>query len=170
MLLRDLDQHDPHPVGVGDPHLDETPRLGAWCPQDLHTERGKPVMLGADVTHLQPQAQVVRRWLGRRGAGDLQETAAEEEHQPGIGRIAELAIHRKPEHVAIEPARSVRLDRAQQDTAGEHVHNCDDAAASDRSIHSTGSKLRDQRFSLPNRYSAMPRMASAELTKTSACT
>jgi len=64
--------------------------------------------------------------------GDLQEAAAEEEHQPGIDRVAELAIHRKPEQVPIEPARTIQLDRAQQDTAGEYVHNSDDAAASDR--------------------------------------
>jgi hypothetical protein len=61
------------------------------------------------------------------GALDFKEGAAEEERDPGIRRIAELAIDRRTEHVTVEPPRAVQLDRTQQDATSEHVHIGDDA-------------------------------------------
>jgi hypothetical protein len=35
MVLRDLDQHDPDTVGIGDPHLDQAPRLALRRAQNV---------------------------------------------------------------------------------------------------------------------------------------
>jgi hypothetical protein len=56
------------------------------------------------------------------GAGDLKEAGAEEVDHATMGRVAELAIHRQAEHVAVEPPRPVEVDGTKQDTAGEHLH------------------------------------------------
>jgi len=40
---RNLDQHDPEVVGILDPHLDQSPRLGRGFPDDRYSGRGQPV-------------------------------------------------------------------------------------------------------------------------------
>src|SRR3954467_9655585 len=78
MVSRHLDEHEPDTVSVGDPHLDQAPRLALRRAQDVHVERLKPRMLGADIAHLPPQRDrsgVVQR----PAAGHFEVATAEEE-------------------------------------------------------------------------------------------
>ena len=48
MIGGDLDQDDPDPVRVLDPHLDQPPWLGRGLPQHTGAGRSQPLMLGVD--------------------------------------------------------------------------------------------------------------------------
>jgi hypothetical protein len=50
----DFDKNDPHAVGVLDPHLGQSPRLGYRLTQNANTARGQPLMLSVNIPHLQP--------------------------------------------------------------------------------------------------------------------
>jgi len=56
------------------------------------------------------------------GPGDLEQPLAEEEHQPGIVRRAELLVDGQAEQVTVEAAAAVRVAGAQQDPAAQNVH------------------------------------------------
>src|SRR3954470_10528054 len=49
-------------------------------------------------------------------------SVAEEEHEPGILRRAELAVDRESEDVAVEPATAPRIGPAEQDAAAGCPH------------------------------------------------
>jgi len=121
MIGGDLDQDDPDAVGVLDVHLDQAPRLGCRFPRDRDPGRGQPGVLGVNVADLDPDHH---RTAGRPGrvAGDLEQSLAEEEHQPGIVRRAELPVDGQAEQVAVEAAAAVQVAGAQQDPAAQNVH------------------------------------------------
>lgn len=54
--------------------------------------------------------------------GDLEQPLAEEEHQPGIVRWAELPVDGQAEQVTLEVAAAVQVAGAQQDPAAQNVH------------------------------------------------
>ena len=121
MVGRNLDENDPDPVRILDPHLDQPPGLGHRRPENADPRRGKPLVLGADVAHLKPD-----RRRGPRGAGGtpghLQQPTAEEENHPWISWRAELPVDRQPQHVAVETAASAEVGGPQQDPAAQDVH------------------------------------------------
>jgi hypothetical protein len=70
------------------------PRLGCRCPHDRDSGLGQPGVLGVNIADLDPDHH---RAPGRAGRmpGDLEQSPAEEEHQPGIVRRAELPVDRQ---------------------------------------------------------------------------
>ena len=54
MVGGDLNKDDPNAVGVLDPHLGQSPRLGYRLTQNAHTGPGQPFMLSVNIPHLQP--------------------------------------------------------------------------------------------------------------------
>jgi len=84
-----LDQDDPDPVGILDPHLDQAPRLCCRLPDDRDRDRGQPGILRADIPYLDPDHHRAPRRAARM-PGDFEQCLAEEEHHPGTFRRAEL--------------------------------------------------------------------------------
>jgi len=121
MVRRDLDQDDPDTVGVGDPHLDQAPRLAQRRAHDVHAERLKPMMLAAHVTHLQPQRHRPHRVM-QALTGDFEEATAEEEDKATVRGLTELATHRESQHVTVEALRALQIRGPKQNPAGEYVH------------------------------------------------
>jgi hypothetical protein len=126
MIFGDFDENDARCVWIAYPHLHQAPRLALGRPHDRYTESGEPLMLGCDIAHLHPQRQARCSrcpvcWL-TPCAGNLQEAAAEEEHDRWVRRIAELPIDSKPQHVAIEASAASQIDRVQQGPAAQYVH------------------------------------------------
>lgn len=117
----DLDQDDAHPVRVLDPHLVEAPHLPLRFAHDAHAGGHETVMLGADVADLEPQRDRLTRRCGRPSA-DLEQAVAEEEHQPGGVRVAELPVDGQAQHVPVEPLAAGRVGGAEQDAAAEDLH------------------------------------------------
>jgi hypothetical protein len=70
-------------------HLDQAPGLGYRFPHDRDSGRSQPGVLGMHITDPDPDHH---RTAGRAGRmpGDLKQSLAEEEHQPGIVRRPEL--------------------------------------------------------------------------------
>ena len=68
--------------------------------------------------------QIITELPGRAGRvpGDLEQPLAEEEHQPGIVRRAELPVDGQAEQVTVEAAAAVQVAGAQQDPAAQNVH------------------------------------------------
>ena len=121
MISGNLDQDDPDAVGVLDVHLGQAPRLGGRFSHDRDSGRGQPGVLRVHVAHLDPDHH---RAPGRpgRGPGDLEQSLAEEEHQPGIVRRAELPLDGQAEQVTVEAAAAVQVAGTQQDPAAQNVH------------------------------------------------
>jgi hypothetical protein len=73
-------------------------------------------VLGADIPDLDPDHH---RVLGRAGRvpGDLEQSLAEEEHQPGIVWWTELPVDGQAQDIAVEAAAAVQVAGAQQDPA-----------------------------------------------------
>jgi hypothetical protein len=117
----DLDEHDTDPVRILDPHLNQTPRLGAWLLDHADAGRGQPLMLSVDIPDLDPDHQRRSRRPGGT-PGHLKKARAQEEHQPWAGRGAELTVNRQAEHVTVEPVASVKVRRAHKDPATQDVH------------------------------------------------
>jgi hypothetical protein len=113
---RNLDQDDPGAVGVLDPHLDQTPGLCCWLPDNRDSGRGQPGVFGADIPHLDPDHHRASGRAGRR-PGDFEEPRAEEEHHPGVFRGAELPVDGQAQDVAVEAATAVQVAGAQEDPA-----------------------------------------------------
>ena len=92
MTGRNLDQDDPDAVGVLDPHLGQAPGLRSRLPHNRDSGCGQPGVLGVNIPDLDPDHH---RAPGPPGAvpGDLEQPLAEEEHQPGIARRAELPVN-----------------------------------------------------------------------------
>ena len=118
-----LHQDDPDAVGVLDPHLDQSPGLEHGFPDDRHSGRGQPRMLLADVAYLDPDQHRLP-WRGGPGRvpGDLQESLAEEEHNPGMVHGPKLPVDGQAQHVAVEAAAAVQVAGPQQDPAAQNVH------------------------------------------------
>ena len=121
MVGGNFDKNDSHPVRVLYPHLHQPPRLQLRLTHHGHAGSKQPLMLGSDVPHLNPHGQTVP---GRAGGlpTDLEEAAAEEEHQARVVRGAELSVDRQPQCVSIEPPASLRVGRTQQDAASQYLH------------------------------------------------
>ena len=94
MIGWDFGQDDLDTVGVLDPHLGQSPRLGYRFTNNAGTGRGQPLMLSANIPHLEPDHHRVPG-SARRVAGDFQEPSAEKEDHPGIARRAELPVDRQ---------------------------------------------------------------------------
>jgi hypothetical protein len=116
-----LDQDDPDAVGILDPHLGQAPGLRDRLPHDRDSGRGQPGVLGVNIADLDPDDH---RAPGRpgRAPGDLEQPLAEEEHQPGIVRRAELPVDGQAQQVTVEAAAAVQVAGAQQDPAAQNVH------------------------------------------------
>ena len=57
MIGGHLDEDDPNPIGILDPHLGEPPGLRSGLAHDPHASRRQAVTLGVDVPHLEPDHQ-----------------------------------------------------------------------------------------------------------------
>ena len=90
MTSRNLDQDDPDAVGVIDPHLGQAQGFCYWRSDNRDPSCGQPGVLGVDIPDLDPDHHRVP------GAGRvpeyLEQPLAEEKHQPGIVRRAELPV------------------------------------------------------------------------------
>ena len=116
-----LDQDDPDAVGIFDPHLDQAPGLRYRLPHDRDTGRGQPGVLGVNIADLDPDHHRVPGRVSRV-PGDLKQPLAEEEHQPGIVRRAELPVDGQAEQVTVEAPAAVQVAGAQEDPAAQNVH------------------------------------------------
>ena len=121
MISRNLDQDDPDAVWVLDPHLGQAPGLCCWLPHDRDPGCGQPGVLGVNIPDLDPDHHRVP-WRADRVPGYLEQPLAEEEHQAGIIRRAELPVDGQAEQVAVEAAAAVQVAGAQQDPAAQYVH------------------------------------------------
>ena len=121
MIGGNLDQDDPDAIGILDPHLDQAPRLRHGFPYDTDGGGGQPGVLGVDVADLDPDHHRAPGRAGR-GPGDFEQSRAEEEHNPGIVRSAELPVDRQAQYVAVEAAAAVQVARPQEDPAAQDVH------------------------------------------------
>jgi hypothetical protein len=109
MVSGNLDQDDPDAVGILDLHLDQAPRLGYRIPHDRDSGRGQPDVLGVNIADLDPDHHRVPGRISRV-PGDLKQPLAEEEHQPGIVRRAELPVDGQAEHVTVEAVQPRRAE------------------------------------------------------------
>jgi hypothetical protein len=101
MVCGDLDENDWYPVGILEPHLDQSPGLDLWFPQHLDSSCRLPFILSADVADLEPEHQRVAGGWGTV-AGYLQKARAEKEHHSRIVRRAELPVDRQAQHVTVK--------------------------------------------------------------------
>jgi hypothetical protein len=122
-----LDQDDPEAVGILDPHLGQAPGLRHRFPHNQDSGRGQPGVFGVNIADLDPDHY---RAPGRAGRvpGDLEQSLAEEEDQPGIIRRAELPVDGQAQQVTVEAAAAVQVAGAQQDPATQNVHGTISAA------------------------------------------
>lgn len=67
VVVRHLDERDPHPVRVRDPHLDQPPRFLRGRPQYAYARRRQFLVRSVGVGDLQPQLQPGRRMAPRSG-------------------------------------------------------------------------------------------------------
>jgi hypothetical protein len=100
-----LNQDDAKAVRVLDPHLGQAPWLYCRPAENASAGRGKSLMFGLHVSHLEPDLRRLPRRAGRM-PGDLEQSAAEEEHHRRVGRGAELPVHGEAQHVAVELSAS----------------------------------------------------------------
>src|SRR6266511_2207034 len=128
MVVRDLDEHDPDPVRILDPHLDQPPGLSPRLPGDRDSGRDQTLTLGPHVADLQPDPKRSSR-LAVGGTRHLQQSLAKEEDQSRIVRRPELAVDRQSEGVPVEPATALRVGRAYQDAAAQYLHGLDHRVA-----------------------------------------
>src|SRR5699024_2354070 len=98
------------------------PRLLPRLAGDPHSGRLQPGVLGGQFAYLHPQRYRQSSARLPRLPGDLQQPVPAEEHHPRVLRVAELAVHRQPERVAVEGAAEGWILRSQDDPAAEHVH------------------------------------------------
>jgi hypothetical protein len=78
----DFDQNDLNTVGVLDPHLGQSPRLGYRCTKNAGTGRGQPLMLSVNISHLKPEHHRLPGSAGRV-AGDFQNPEPTKKTTPG---------------------------------------------------------------------------------------
>jgi hypothetical protein len=121
MLRRHLQDTNTHPVRVGDPHLQQPPRLPPGLPQDRHATLAELPSHPGLLAHLQPQRHA-RGWRRGRAARQLQEPATQEEDRAPFCPAAELAVDRQSERVAVEHPAALGVGWAQQHAAAQHVH------------------------------------------------
>lgn len=145
MFLWDFDENDAYPVRISDPHLQQPPRLKPGSPDDLDPGRLQTLMLGREMPDLQPQRDIASGG-SIPDAGHFQVAATEEEDEPGIVAVTELAVDGETEGVSVETATAVRVGRPEQDPAAEYVHTPDDAAGgslpAERDLVGLGDRVR----------------------------
>jgi hypothetical protein len=124
VVRRDLDEPDPHAVRVLDPHLVEAPGFAARLAHDARAALRELLVGLREGPDLHPEPDAVARAGAVAAAGHLEEPAAQEEHRAA----RELAVHGEAQDVSVERGGDVRIDRAQQDTAGENLHGSDPSA------------------------------------------
>ncbi|EGJ75936.1 hypothetical protein STTU_3147 [Streptomyces sp. Tu6071] len=122
MPLRHLDDRDPDPVRIADPHLDESPRLLAGLARDLHPGAAQLLVRRRRVGDLEPDAERGRRGFGGT-ARDLQEAVAQEVDDAALLARAELPVHGEAELAAVEIAGAVGVRGAQQNPAAQYLHH-----------------------------------------------
>ena len=102
-------------------HIDQAPRLGCGLAED-----GAPAAASracsAWTSRTWSQIIIPGARRAGRGPGDLEQARAEEEHQAGIIRGAELPVDGQAQDVAVEAAAAVQVAGAQQDPAAQNVH------------------------------------------------
>src|SRR5918993_1088477 len=121
MLRRHLHDADAQPVRVGDPHLQQSPRLPPRLPQNPNAAFAELLSRRGQVAHLQPQRHA-RGWRLGGPSRQLQEPAAQEEDHAPLRPRAELAVDRQPQRVAVEHPAALRVGWVQQHAATQHVH------------------------------------------------
>ena len=97
------------------------PGLRCWLPHNRNSGRGQPGVLGVNIPHLDPDHHRAPGQIGRV-PGDLEQPLAEEEHNPGIVRRAELPVDGQAEQVTVEAVAAVQVAGAQEDPAAQNVH------------------------------------------------
>jgi hypothetical protein len=102
MVVWDLDHDDRNLVRVLDPQFHESPCLSPRFAEDGYTGVQQAPMLCVHISDLHPQRDPVSRRVHRPTA-DLEETVAEEEHQAGRVRAAELPVDGETQRVSVEP-------------------------------------------------------------------
>ena len=121
MVGGNFDEDDADAVGVLDPHFGQSPGFRCGPSEDTGSCPSQPVVLCVNIAYLEPDHH---RAPGRAGrvARDLEQSRAEEEHQPWICGRAELPVDRQAQYVAIETMAAAQIDGAQQDPAAQNVH------------------------------------------------
>jgi len=112
----DFHQNDPDAVGILDPHLGQSPWLGYGLTQHAHARRQQPLVLGGEISHLEPDHDA--------GPGSaitaprhFEKASAQKEDQAGIAGCAELAVNREAQHIPVKLVASAQAGRTQQDPA-----------------------------------------------------
>jgi hypothetical protein len=121
VVVGNLDQNNSYAVRILDPHLHQPPGLLLRATHHRHSRGQQPPTLRFDVTHLNPKGQAVPGCMGRP-ATNLEEAAAEKEHQARVILVAKLSIDRQPQRVPVESSASLRLRRTQQNAATQYLH------------------------------------------------
>jgi hypothetical protein len=121
MIGGNFDEDDADAVGVLDPHFGQSPGFRCGPSEDTSSCRSQPVVLCVNIANLEPDHH---RAPGRAGrvAGDLEQSRAEEEHQPWICGRAELPVDRQAQYVAIETMAAAQVGGAQQDPTAQNLH------------------------------------------------
>ena len=121
MIGGNFDEDDADAVRVLDPHFGQSPGFRCGPSEDMSSCRSQAVVLYVNIAYLEPDHH---RAPGRAGrvAGDLEQSRAEEEHQPWICGRAELPVDRQAQYVAIETMAAAQVGGAQQDPAAQNVH------------------------------------------------
>jgi hypothetical protein len=121
MVVRDFDDDDQNSIRIRDPHLHQPPRLAPRFAENRYTGVQQSPMLGVYISDLDPQRDRVSRRI-RRPTADLEKTVAQEEHQAGCVRAAELPVDGQTQRVPVEPVAATGLRGAQKSSAAEDVH------------------------------------------------
>jgi rhodanese-related sulfurtransferase len=120
VVLRHLDEHDPDAVRIGDPALDQPPRLPPRLAEDRCTRSRQAVDLRNDVADLEPQRHPAHRAVG--AAGHLEQSVPGEEDQSRLLRRAELPVHGQAEDVPVEGLAPHRVGGTEEHSAAQHLH------------------------------------------------
>lgn len=91
--MGNLEQNNSYAVRILDPHLHQSPGLLLAATHHRHCRGQQPSTLRFDVTHLYPKGQAVPECMSRP-ATNLEEAAAEKEHQARVILVAELSVDR----------------------------------------------------------------------------
>lgn len=116
-----LHDDDPYAVRIRDPHLHQPPGLAPRLAQDRDSSVSQPVVLGVDVSDLEPQRDRISGWVGGLTA-DLEKTVAREEDQAGRVGAAELSVDGQAQQVTIEAVAAGEVGGTQENSAAEYLH------------------------------------------------
>jgi hypothetical protein len=93
----------------------------AGPPDDGDSGRHQPGLLGVNIPYLDPDHHRLPRRAGRV-PGDFEQSRAEEEHNPGSVRRAELPVDGQAQYVAVKAAAAIQVAGSQEDPAAQNVH------------------------------------------------